>query len=121
MTVKVAYCLSFNFEECTKKEDVAEIYSSVENGDDSWLQIDENGDEASQVFEVIEIPSYVALISDDSSEPVYFVKVEVQRKCEEIMTKLIVWRKILIQGKNIFGESIYEMYDQGIQIKGSYN
>ena len=37
------------------------------------------------------------------------------------MTKLIVWRKILIQGKNIFGESIYEMYDQGIQIKGSYN
>ena len=76
--VKVAYCLSFNFEECTKKEDVVEIYSSVENGDDSWLQIDENGDEASQVFEVIEIPSYVALISDDSSEPVYFVKVEAQ-------------------------------------------
>ena len=78
VTVKVAYCLSFNFEECTKKEDVVEIYSSVENGDDSWLQIDENGDEASQVFEVIEIPSYVALISDDSSEPVYFVKVEAQ-------------------------------------------
>ena len=77
MTVKVAYCLSFNFEECTKKEDV-EIYSSVENGDDSWLQIDEDGDEASQIFEVIEIPSYVALISDDSSEPVYFVKVEAQ-------------------------------------------
>ena len=37
------------------------------------------------------------------------------------MTKLIAWRKILIQEKNIFGESIYEMYDQGSQIKGSYS
>ena len=43
-------------------------------------------EEASQVFEFIEIPSYVALISDDSSEPVYFVKVEAKGICEEIMT-----------------------------------
>ena len=42
----------------------------VENRDDSWLQDNENGKEASQVFEFIEIPSYVTLISDDSSEPV---------------------------------------------------
>ena len=48
----------------------AQINNRVENGDDSWLQDDENSEQASQVFEFIEIPSYVALISDDSSEPV---------------------------------------------------
>ena len=50
------------------------------------LQDDENGKEASQVFEFIEILSYVALISDDLSEPVQFVKVEAKGICEEIMT-----------------------------------
>ena len=44
--------------------------------DNSWSQDDKNGEEAAQVFEIIEIPSCVGLISDDSSEPVYFVKVE---------------------------------------------
>ena len=78
--------LSFNFEKSTRNEEVAQIHNRVENGDDSWLQDDENGEEASQVFEFIEIPSYVALISDDSSEPVYFVKVEAKANCEEIMT-----------------------------------
>ena len=41
--------------------------------------------EAAQVFEFIEIPSCVGLISDDSSEPVYFVKVEAKWMCNEIM------------------------------------
>ena len=50
------------------------------------MQDDENGEEASQVFEFIEIPSFVALISDGSSEPVYFVKVEAKANFEEIMT-----------------------------------
>ena len=36
-------CLFFNFEECTRKEDVAQIHSSVANGDNSWLQYDKNG------------------------------------------------------------------------------
>ena len=49
-------CLFFNFEECTRKEDVAQIHSSVANGDNSWLQ-----------YEFIEISSYVALISDASA------------------------------------------------------
>ena len=57
----------------------------VENGDGSWLQDDENSEEASQVFEFIVIRFYVALISDDSSEPVYFVKVEAKGNREEIM------------------------------------
>ena len=79
-------CLSFNFEKCTWKEDVAQTHNSVENGDDSWLQDDENGEKTSQIFEFVEIPSYVALISDNSSEPVYFVKVEAKEICEKIMT-----------------------------------
>ena len=40
----------------------------------------------SQAFEFIEIASYVALISDGSSEPVHFVKAEAKGTCEEIMT-----------------------------------
>ena len=78
--------LSFNFAECTRTEEVAQIHNRVENGDDSWLQGDENGEEASQVFEFIKIPSYGALISDDSSKPVYFVKVEAKANCEVIIT-----------------------------------
>ena len=68
---------NFNIEECTRKEHkFAQIYNRVENSDNSWSQDDKNGEEAAQVFEIIEIPSCVGLISDDSSEPVYFVKVE---------------------------------------------
>ena len=59
-------CLSFNFEECTRKQEVAQIHDSVEHVDESWLQDDKNGEEASQVFEFIGISSYVTLISDDS-------------------------------------------------------
>ena len=34
--------LSFNIEECTRKEQVAQIYNRVENGDNSWSQDDKN-------------------------------------------------------------------------------
>ena len=78
--------LSFNFEECTRNDEVTQIHNRVENGDGSWSQYDENGDEVSQVLEFIKIPSYVALISDDLSKPVYFVKAETKANCEEIMT-----------------------------------
>ena len=54
--------LIFNFEKCTRKEEVAQIHNIVENNDDSWLQDDENGEKASQVFEFVKIPSYVAFI-----------------------------------------------------------
>ena len=50
----------------------------------------------------IEIPSYVALISDDSSEPVYFVRVEAKGICEEIMTD--AYGHTLILGKKYFPE-----------------
>ena len=43
----------------------------------------------SQAFEFIGISSYVALISDGSSEPVHFVKAEAKGTCEEIMTMVI--------------------------------
>ena len=79
-------CLCFNFEKCTKKKEVAQIHNSVENGDDFWLQDDENGENASKIFEFVEIPSYVALISDNSSEPFYFVKLEAKGIFEKIMT-----------------------------------
>ena len=36
--------LSFNFEKCNRKEEVAQIHNRVENGGISWLQDDENGE-----------------------------------------------------------------------------
>ena len=77
MTVKLAY-------ECNRKEEIAKIHNSFENG--SSLQDDENDEEAAHVFEFIEIPSYIALISHNSTEPVYFLKVEAKGIGEKIMT-----------------------------------
>ena len=56
--------MSFNFEEYTRNKEVVQIHNKVENGDDSWLQDDENAEEASQVFEFIKFPFYAALISE---------------------------------------------------------
>ena len=41
--------LSFNFEECTRNEEVAQIHNRVENGDDSWLKDDENGESITSI------------------------------------------------------------------------
>ena len=65
-------CLSFNFEKSTTKEEVAKIHSSVEDSYDYWLQDDKNDEKPSQVFEIVQIPSCVALISDNSSESDFF-------------------------------------------------
>ena len=91
-------CLSFNFGECTRQEEAAQIHNSVEKH--SWLQDDDSGEETLEVFEFIEIPSYVALISDDSSEPVSFVKVETKGICEETMAD--TYGHTLNSGENYF-------------------
>ena len=61
--------------------------------------------EAAQVFEFIEIPSCVGLISDDSSEPVYFVKVEAKWMCNEIMADTY-GHTLSIKKRSIFRGSI---------------
>ena len=42
-------CLSFTLKNVLEKKKLRK-FTSVENGDDSWLQDDENGEKASKVF-----------------------------------------------------------------------
>ena len=55
----------------------------------------------------------------DSSEPVYFVKVEANRICEEIMTDTYYAHTLNWTEKYFRGKYIYRRYDQGRQIKSS--
>ena len=63
------------------------------------------GHKVMKMDEFIEIPSYVALISDDPSEPVYFAKVETKANFEEIMTdtygRTLNLGEILFWGKHL--------------------
>ena len=62
--------------------------------------------------EFIEIPSYVALISDDSSEHVYILRVEAKGICEEIMTDTwsnVKFRKEIFPGEVFTKDTIKEV------------
>ena len=65
-------CRRFDFEEC--ENDSKEEHSEVEI-DDYFAdeELDSNQDE--QIFDFIEIPSFVTLFTGVSSEPLYFVKI----------------------------------------------
>ena len=77
MLITIGKTYLFNFEERIRKEKVEQIHNRIENGDDSWLK---------DLLVFIEIPSYVASISDDSSKHGYFVKAETKVICEEAIT-----------------------------------
>ena len=90
----------FNFEDCTRIEEVAQVQERVQNSDDSCLQDERNSEEASQAIHWN--PSYIALISDDSSEHVYILRVEAKGICEEIMTD--TWSNVKFRKEIFFGE-----------------
>ena len=49
MLITIEKTCLFNFEECTRIEEVARIHNRVQNCDDSSLQDEKNGEEVSQV------------------------------------------------------------------------
>lgn len=59
------------------QENLVQPQENVEINDEWWQEDAETNDkECSQVYAFIEIPLFAALISDNSSEPLYFVKIE---------------------------------------------
>ena len=55
---------------------------SIHHKDEGNLNVDEE-DESHKVFEFVAIPSFVALISENSNEPVYILKVEEKGRAEK--------------------------------------
>ena len=68
-------CLLLEVQNCLSISE-SESNDNVECQEKSWLADDESNKDPSQVFEFVDVPSFVALISCSSSEPVYFVKIE---------------------------------------------
>ena len=73
-------CLNFCFEDCFRKETpleesmLNESETSNVTTDDCYLD-DSNEDRGQHVFEFVSIPSFVAVVSYNSCEPVYIIKV----------------------------------------------
>ena len=67
-------CLSLSFDKCENTKNlndnsILEKISSV-NNDSEWLILE------SYILEFVDVPSFVAVLSNNLNEPVYFIKVE---------------------------------------------
>ena len=102
-------CFDFRFEDCIRKETpleesmLNESETSNVTTDDCYLD-ESNEDHGQRVFEFVSIPSFVAVVSYNSCEPVYIIKVTEKDLAKEEL-------------KDRFGHVIYpgELY-----LKGSY-
>ena len=69
-------CFQFNFKQCTKESlpnDVS-LTDDVESYDES--DDDDDGiDRTEQIFNFVDVPSFISLFSGSPNEPLYFVKV----------------------------------------------
>ena len=77
-------CLQLDFDKCVKlsAENPVAPVDSIHHEDEGNLDVDEE-DESHKVFEFVAVPSFVALISEDSNEPVYILKVEEKERAEK--------------------------------------
>ena len=104
-------CLDFYFEDCFRKEVPLEesmldkSETSNVTTDNCYLD-DSNEDRGQHVFEFVSIPPFVAVVSYNSCEPVYIIKVTEKDLAKEEL-------------KNSFGHVIYpgELYLKGNYLK----
>ena len=71
-------CLQLDFHNCLKLSEIVEFIppvSSVCHEDECDLDADDI-DQNEKVSEFVTTPSFVALVSEDSNEPVYILKVQ---------------------------------------------
>ena len=96
-------CLQLDFEKCTKlsenNESVPPV-ESVSHEDECNLDVDDI-DENCKVFEFVTVPSFVALVSEDSNEPVYILKVEEKGQAEKEETD--EYRHLIVGGGGELG------------------
>ena len=67
--------LQFKFDECFKKQDAADVDfpEDLEGFEDD--ECDEDIDQNQQIFDVVDVPSFVFLFTGNPAEPLYFFKV----------------------------------------------
>ena len=77
-------CLQLDFDKCVKlsAENPVAPVDSIHHEDEGNLDVGEE-DESHKLFEFVAVPSFVALISEDSNEPVYILKVEEKGRAEK--------------------------------------
>ena len=77
-------CLQLDFDKCVKlsAENSVAPDDSIPHEDEGNLDVDEE-DESHKVLEFVAVPSSVALVSEDSNEPVYILKVKEKGRAEK--------------------------------------
>ena len=72
-------CLSLSFDKCENTKNlnnsILEEISSV-NNDSEWFCDSDETVNKSHILEFVDVPSFVAVLSNNLNEPVYFIKVE---------------------------------------------
>ena len=73
-------CLSLSFDKCENTKNlndnrILEEISSV-NNDSEWFYDSDETVNKSYILEFVDVPSFVAVLSNNLNEPVYFIKVE---------------------------------------------
>ena len=82
-------CLLPEFQNCLNISE-SESDDKVKSEENSWLADNESNEKyLSQVFEFVDVPSFVALISCSSTEVVYFVKIEKKGVSEKNSQRLL--------------------------------
>ena len=98
-------CLYFDFNHC-RKVDSTKPKENLALVNIDWLA-DAGADEkenSSQVFEFIDVPSYVALLSCSMNEPVYFVLIQEKGKAGETLRD---WDIVSLKEKCIYFNGRY--------------
>ena len=78
------HCLNFKFECCEDSNN--EGSSEVITDDDLFADEDEELNKEEQIFDFVEIPSYVMLFTGVNTEPLYFLKVKEKRISDGMIT-----------------------------------
>ena len=67
--------LQLKFDECFKKQDAADVDfpEDLEGFEDD--ECDKDIDQNQQIFDFVDVPSFVSLLTGNPAEPLYFVKV----------------------------------------------
>ena len=81
-------CLQFNFKECTKESllnDVS-LTDDVESYDESDDDDDGIDKRTEQIFNFVDVPSFISLFSGSPNKPLYFVKIVEKGAASEDIT-----------------------------------
>ena len=92
------HCFNFKFECC--EESKYEGSSEVITDDDLFADEDEELNKEEQIFDFVEVPSYVTLFTGVNTEPLYFLKVKEKGVSDGTITD--TWGHVVLPGARYF-------------------